>query len=150
MLVAGIGIVAAPAAVLAPTFSYADMPEISPQTLPTAQISPPATTTPEKAILPEKHPIQDPIVCECVAALRIKLGINIHGDADQLTPNIDKGDLALGDIILLRYGNIFHAAEIIGMDSEYLVHDFNYRKCKETIRFIPKDDPSIRGFYRPQ
>ena len=76
-------------------------------------------------------------------------------------PNLDAIDFPLntiepkaGDIIKLQYYNattsnyIYHLSLIEEITEEgYKITEGNYEKCKETRRFIPKNDEHILGFF---
>lgn len=103
-----------------------------------------------------------PVECMCVAALHQLAGVNIRGDADTLSPNTPFENLEAGDVLLMRYGNVYHAALIISysgavaLPSEGIVvpktitiEEWNYVHCKHTIRTLAFNDEHIRGIYTP-
>jgi len=89
------------------------------------------------------------VKCYCVTWLRQIIGVNIKGDADTIIPNVDRKDVWHGDIILFKYSNAYHAAQIKEMRPDgYLVQEANKERCKVTERLILYEDSAIRGFYR--
>lgn len=105
------------------------------------------TSTPSASPTPQNAP---KIECYCVKALRLKLGINIHGDAEDIIPNTPLGDIGIGTVILFDYGSVHHAAVIIGLNRDIAtLHEFNYRECEETIREVSIYDTSVKGFWKP-
>ena len=102
-----------------------------------------------------------PIQCQCVMALRSYAGVNIKGDAATLVPNLPFKNLEIKDVILMRYGRVYHAAQIIGFSEDLgifdgaiaprrlLIQEWNFEPCKYTQRSIPLDDEHIIGILRP-
>jgi hypothetical protein len=89
--------------------------------------------------------------CQCVRFLRERLGVNIRGDAHTIAPNTPLGDIGIGTVILFDYGDISHAALIIGLNRDIAtIHEANWRHCTETVREVSIYDPSVRGFFRPE
>ena len=96
--------------------------------------------------------------CECVRFLREEMGVNIKGDARTIFPNASMWNVNYGDVLLLRYGKVSHAAQVIGFTwvegrQEPLtmrVIEANYERCKVSIRDIKWNSPEIRGLYKPQ
>ncbi len=110
----------------------------------------PAATTPEIAPEQPKKALSSDLECFCVKWLREKMGVPIKGDADTLIPNTPLGDITIGTVVLFDYGNISHAAIIIGLHrDEMTVHESNWRHCRETVRTLKLTDPSVMGFYKP-
>jgi hypothetical protein len=78
------------------------------------------------------------------------MGVAIKGDADTITPNTPVADIGIGTVILFDYGDISHAALIIGLNRDIAtIHEANWRHCKETIREVSIYAPEVKGFYKP-
>jgi len=91
----------------------------------------------------------DSVYCYCVAYLREILGVNVQGDADQLTPNLPLFLADSGDIALLDYNGVIHASLIVEkLATGLLVRESNFKYCEPTERIIPYSAPFV-GFYRP-
>ena len=105
-----------------------------------------------------------PVACECVRALRELAGVNVRGDANTLVPNTTFPDIQPGDVLILRYGKVYHAALAIATQKslEYIddesfynkavavtIQEWNYKPCKGTVRQIVASDSHIVGVYRP-
>ena len=121
-----------------------------PENMPIIEQKPgfPASSSP--IAIPAAPAVAERVECLCVAYLRERLGVPIHGDADTLTPNTPLPDITIGTVVLFDYGNIQHAAVIISMHRDELtVAEANFKKCEEGIRTVKYSDPSIRGFFRP-
>ena len=55
-----------------------------------------------------------------------------------------------GNVVLLNYNGIGHAALILEMyPGGFYVRETNFEKCRQTERLIEFDDPAIRGFFSP-
>ena len=99
-----------------------------------------------------------PNTCFCVLFLREEMGVNIRGDAVQQISNISKWNVDVGDVLLLQYGKVSHAALILGFEWEegrqtpksFKIIEANKVRCKVTIRDIAWSDEHIRGIYNPQ
>ena len=77
----------------------------------------PTSTIPETPSISSKKADFPQVECFCVKWLRERMGVPIKGNADQLIPNTPLGDITIGTVILFDYGNISHAALIIGFVS---------------------------------
>lgn len=100
--------------------------------------------------------------CACVLWLRTQFGVQIYGDANRQVPNIPFNHMDKGDVLLMRFGNIAHAALIVGFEEEvewrgmisprYIwITDTNaVKKCTPSTRRIQIDDERITGVYRPK
>lgn len=89
-------------------------------------------------------------LCSCIQTAKM-LGVPIPRgtDASEIMPD---GTPKKGGLLLLKYGKIYHVAVIQEINIEgnyYLVKEGNYQKCKLTVRKIPRDSLSIRGFWLP-
>jgi len=92
---------------------------------------------------------EDSVLCYCVKYLRHIHGVPIYGDADKQRGNISMNEAAPGDVVLLKYGDISHAALLKEKRVDGLVvQEANFKECQETTRIIPYDD-HIKGFQRP-
>lgn len=110
------------------------------------------------------HPVYAlPVQCYCVGYLNRVLGVDVHGNANTLRPNRPLSDVQAGDVILLRYGSVSHAAVATKVRSkgdamadgsyhtqpiEIEVRESNYVRCKATTRTLSISDPHIRGILR--
>ena len=92
--------------------------------------------------------------------LRIVEGVNIRGDARVQVPNTQQVNADVGDVVILRYGNVYHAALLVGavgekdigtaiVPEQLIIHEANFERCRTTTRWIPWDDPHILGILRP-
>jgi len=98
-----------------------------------------------------------PNTCECVRYLREVHGVNIKGDAWSLKPNLSRWNVDVGDVLLLQYGKVSHAALIIGFEWEegrqtpthFWIVEGNYKRCQVTSRKIKWEDGHIRGIFSP-
>ena len=91
-------------------------------------------------------PSDDGSFCSCVVYVRSK-GVDIpplgeDGTPDLLDPNVPPTQ---GGAIIFEYGHIAYIEALLpkGM----WISEANKTPCEYTERFIPYDDPSIRGFY---
>jgi len=103
-----------------------------------------------------------PVQCECARALRELAGVNLpRGDASKQVPNLGFRNLDVHDVLLMRYGNTFHVAEVVGFSEtkgivngyiapiSILIQEWNFRPCAYSQRLIPLLDDHIWGVYRP-
>lgn len=98
--------------------------------------------------------------CECVRWIREVKGVNIHGDAYTIKPNISLDAVKEGDVVLFDIGKADHAAYVLEAMVEriegvehpvaLLIQEANYQRCKVTTRLIAIDNPTIKGIYRAQ
>lgn len=92
------------------------------------------------------------VECSCVLALRVLEGVDIHGDAWTIRPNIQRSKVEPGDVVLFSYG---HAALIqdvtLSQDGriDIALLEYNFHSCQKDYRRISLYDSSIKGFYRP-
>src|SRR3990167_1158472 len=99
-----------------------------------------------------------PDSCYCVLWLRNQMGVNIKGDAVTLYPNISTWNVDVGDVLLLQYGRVSHAALVIGFEWEegrqtpthYWIVEANWKRCQVTSRKIEWESSEVRGIYSPQ
>lgn len=86
--------------------------------------------------------------CRCVVYLREKYNINLHGDADTLTPNAKLAQAGVGSVILLHYKNVAHVVYAIGITATgWVVDESNFTdSCAPDIRVVAFDDPHITGY----
>lgn len=104
-----------------------------------------------------------PLQCECVRAIREIKGVNIRGDAWTLKPNTPLYDIHVGDVVLMKYGKVSHAAYVTAVetkgdamdDGSYYTRpiaislwEANYSDCKITTRVLSISDEHIRGILR--
>ena len=83
--------------------------------------------------------------------------MNIKGDALTIFPNKSMWNVDVGDVLLLQYGKVAHAALIIGFEWEegrqtptyFWVVEANFDRCKVTSRKIAWEDEHIKGIYTP-
>ena len=103
-----------------------------------------------------------PVKCECVRYLREIHGINIRGDAWTQRPNIYQGKMQEGDVVILRYGKVWHVALVAGFGETEVnpnnpttkvpklrIIETNFVPCTPTAREISWFDEHIVGIYRP-
>lgn len=137
-----VGIGAAPSAVFAPASLYADTPISMP-----LQATSTETVTPTES---SKKASQSNLECECVRWLRERHNVPIRGDADTLVPNTPLGDITIGTIVLLQYGDVSHAAMIVSTwRDELRLLEANFIPCTASERTIKNNDPHIKGFWKP-
>lgn len=86
-------------------------------------------------------------LCNCMKGLK-SLGVNMpSANAKDLTAN---SSAKVGNLILFKYAKSYHAALITEIQKDYyIVKDTNYLRCQYTERKVLKNDPYIRGFYKP-
>ncbi len=104
-----------------------------------------------------------PLECECVRALRELRGVDVRGNADTLNPNTTLADVQTGDVLLMRYGSVYHAALVTSVYSEgkaledgsyhtrpvrITIWEANYSSCKIITRVLSIEDSHIRGILR--
>lgn len=98
----------------------------------------------------EEEPVGPP-ECYCTTYLRVRLGVNIRGDAVDILPNITEPFVGAVVLLNLRDKNgkrIGHNGLIIyNLADRIIIKDSNFIKCTPTRRMIMKDDPRIRGYY---
>ena len=89
--------------------------------------------------------------CFCVTYIRETFGVPIRGDADTLQSNITFQKIKKSDVVLLKYGAVFHASYLLqvfpgGMwvAERILIQG----KCLTRERLIEWKDKAIYGFYR--
>lgn len=139
-----------PAFALAPLFLYSPSEAQSiPQTpSQTPEIAPGTTTAPQVAS--STPSAFDPLLCRCVQWLRERRGINIRGDAWTIEGNVKLADAQIGDVILLDYSGLAHAALITGWSGKgAIVEEANFKRCQRTVREVDLGSEHIRGIYRP-
>jgi hypothetical protein len=138
---------AVPALAFAPTIFYRKAQALTAPVaaMPLARAVEPqeATSTPQA--------IADTTPCFCVLWLREKRGLDIHGDAGTIEANVKLADLTIGDVLLLSYAGIEHAAEVIDYSAagNPVVIEANYKHCQVTAREIDLSRETVRGVYRP-
>lgn len=85
--------------------------------------------------------------CSCVEYVRGK-GVDIPSLGEEGTPDLLKSNSQpiQGGAVLFSYGHIAYIEALLpkGM----WVSEANKKPCEYTERFVPYDDPYIRGFYR--
>lgn len=87
----------------------------------------------------------------CVTYLREVRGLNVRGDAYTIQPNTPLRYARRGDIILLEYGDVSHASEIIGfINGEPVVIEANFKRGQVTQRLLTLSKERVRGIYRPK
>lgn len=100
------------------------------------------------------------VKCQCVLALRELKGVYIRGDAVTLKPNVPLNAAIKGDVLLLRYGKVSHAAlitdiiDVVPHEPPYdrvvtgfVIDEYNYIPCAESVRTIGLEN--VVGVYRP-
>lgn len=90
--------------------------------------------------------------CYCVLWLRTVMGVDIRGDADTQSPDIQVRQVQKGDVALFNYGGTYHAALVVDtMDGDrFRVVEANWKHCQVTDRVVSLYDGALRGFMRPQ
>ena len=89
--------------------------------------------------------------CFCVRYIRETFGVPIRGDASTLESNMTLANAQKGDVVILKYGTVFHASYFLqvfpgGMwVSERILLQ---GKCITRERLIEWKDKAIYGFYR--
>lgn len=91
------------------------------------------------------------VQCSCVVGLRELWGINIHGDASKIVPNLFPGYqgqiVGVGDVILFDYNGVGHVALIMKVTrTGFMVVEYNFKRCQQTIREVQYTDSAIRGY----
>ncbi len=112
---------------------------------------------PAYVLLPIDFVHADSVNCECVLYLRTVLGVNIHGNADTILPNIPKQYVEAGDVVLFHYAKEDHVALIVDViqaqpsrpEIYVTIQESNFHTCTPDTRTISLDDLTIRGLYRP-
>lgn len=116
-----------------------------------------ATITVSALLLPVSA-FASPVTCYCVLYLREVLGINVKGNADQIQPNVPIQDVHVGDVVLLTYGSVGHAALVTSVQDEvslynqrkitgFTIQESNFYHCQPSMRTIGMSN--VRGIYRP-
>ena len=87
------------------------------------------------------------IACFCVTWLREVAGIPILGNAEDITPNVDRP--YVGGVILLDYDGVAHAGLITAIFPSGAIYmkSANKTKCQVTESVVSKDSSNIRGFW---
>lgn len=91
--------------------------------------------------------------CFCVRYIRETFGVPIRGDASTLESNMTLANAQKGDVVILKYGTVFHASYFLqvfpgGMwVSERILLQ---GKCITRERLIEWKDKAIYGFYREE
>lgn len=83
--------------------------------------------------------------CYCVRYLARTYHIPISGNADTLIPNMKSIDAEVGDVMLMRYDDVYHVAMITNTTNEGYVVNEDWCGKKRT-RFVSKFDMHIQGF----
>lgn len=115
---------------------------------------PPEEKAETPAIVPAPKAVSKSVFCSCVLYLRTALGVDVHGNAWNITPNVATKYARVGDVVLLDY-NVGHAAVVtkVTEPSEneiYLtIAESNFHHCTPDTRVIALADEHIRGIYRP-
>lgn len=82
--------------------------------------------------------------------------MNIRGDAWTLKPNIETRNAQIGDVLLEKFGKVYHASLIVGIrnstevDAEIMVKEWNYTPCQPGTRVLRLSDKSVIGVLHPQ
>lgn len=115
---------------------------------------PPPTETPVvMSIAPKAVTQSKTVLCSCVLYLKAK-GIDIHGNAWDIQPNVSTKFARVGDVVLLSY-NIGHVALITNVAEPtpgnilLTIDESNFHKCTPDTRIIALADLHVRGVYRP-
>lgn len=104
-----------------------------------------------------------PVQCECSRYLREVLSVNVpRGNAGTYLPNIYQGQVKEGDVVILKYGKVWHVALITAFGEvevnpynpttrvpKLILAETNLVPCTPTVRAISWFDDNIIGIYRP-
>ena len=115
------------------------------------------------AVLIPQAAFAAPVRCECARYLRTVLHVNVpQGDADTYRPTIPQSDIQEGDVLIQKFGRVWHVALVIGFGEtevnpfdlsaqvpKIIVSDSNFIRCTPTVRAISWFDDNIVGVYRP-
>ncbi len=87
-------------------------------------------------------------LCSCVKGLR-SFGVNMpFKDAKYLPAN---STAMVGNVILFKYPKTYHASLITAIEEKYyVIKETNFGGCRYNERKVLKNDPYIRGFYKPK
>lgn len=94
------------------------------------------------------------VLCQCVLYLRQVLGVDVHGNAWDIAPNVATELARVGDVLLMDY-DVGHAALITHITEPeankiYLtIAESNFHHCTPGTRVVALSDYHIRGIYRP-
>lgn len=89
--------------------------------------------------------------CFCVTYIRETFGVPIRGNADTLESNITFQEIKKGDVVLLKYGAVFHASYLLQVfpGGMWVAERILLQgKCITRERLIVWQDKAIYGFYR--
>lgn len=94
------------------------------------------------------------VECQCVLYLREIMGVNIHGNADTINPNVPDNYVNTGDVILFDYPHGYHVAAVqkvwmTGETTYIQIAESNFHTCTPDVRTILMTDPAVRGVFRP-
>lgn len=93
---------------------------------------------------------QKPAPCSCIKYVRNQ-GIDIPLLGEDGTPKdlIPNSTPSIGNLILLKYKEIYHVAIIIGYtETGFLIEEGNFESCQKTFREIDFVNEDIRGFWK--
>lgn len=131
---------------------------VAPPTLATApqiahaqEAEPPLSERHKAADIPNPAPTGpvDEVLCQCVLYLRLRHSVPIYGNADTLKPNIPLSQATVGDVLLLDYHGLAHAALITGFGAKGpIVFEANYHACQESVREVDLSREQLRGVVR--
>lgn len=90
------------------------------------------------------------VFCSCVKTARLFDADVPKADAIDIQPNYWQAEE--GDFVLLKYGEGVEknhiAYEAVVTSKRIKLYEGNFDECQFTTRWISKDDPTIRGFYK--
>lgn len=86
------------------------------------------------------------VYCTCMVYLQLELNLAIYGDAIDQVPNKPLEDIEAGDVILINYDGVGHAAYVkYRFPNAVWVEEANYINEQYSERAIVLDDKRIRG-----
>ena len=90
--------------------------------------------------------------CSCIQSARL-FGAKIppRTNARDLKPNIPMYEIKKGDLLLFKYGTVFHVAVFQGFDANgFKIKEGNKEACKITSRTVDFNDRNLVGFWASQ
>lgn len=86
--------------------------------------------------------------CSCVSYARWKSGINVGPIGLAKYHPINSALPHIGDIIVTYESWAGHVGVVVGITTTTVViDDYNYKRCAHTIRELPLDAKTIKGYY---
>jgi hypothetical protein len=117
--------------------------------LASAQIPTPVVEEVTEQVIPEPEPIAEvkPVptnttLCNCFTLIK-----RTFKDVPRMAEIQKTAGTAFGNVAVFSYHGVPHVAVVTGQGiGTFTIREWNYKKCKETVRDIKFDDKNLKGF----